>query len=88
VTITSGRPSSDADLVSSIAAAAADSTASACARWREVAAAWKEITTETRGLTAPTVPDTRDLIVRLGRLFAVAQDVHDGDAEDEDGGAC
>ena len=48
--------------------AAADSAASACARWREAAAAWQEITTETRGLTAPAIPDTRDLIVRLGRL--------------------
>ena len=47
---------------------AADSAASACARWREVRAAWQDITTETRGLTAPTIPDTRDLIVRLGRL--------------------
>jgi hypothetical protein len=48
--------------------AAANSAASACARWREVRAAWQDITTETRGLTAPTIPDTRDLIVRLGRL--------------------
>jgi hypothetical protein len=48
--------------------AAADSAASACARWRAVRAAWQEITTDTRGLTAPAIPDIRDLIVRLGRL--------------------
>ena len=48
--------------------AAADSTASACTRWREVRAAWQDITTETTGLTAAVIPDTRDLIVRLGRL--------------------
>ena len=48
--------------------AAADSTASACTRWREVRAAWQDITTETGGLTAAVIPDTRDLIVRLGRL--------------------
>ncbi|MGO9080680.1 MAG: hypothetical protein ACLQDY_16810 [Streptosporangiaceae bacterium] len=48
--------------------AAADSAASACARWRAVRAAWQEITTDTRGLTAPAIPDTRDLIIRLGRL--------------------
>jgi hypothetical protein len=48
--------------------AAADSTATACTRWREVRAAWQDITTETGGLTAAVIPDTRDLIVRLGRL--------------------
>ena len=48
--------------------AAADSTASACTRWRAVRAAWQDITTETGGLTAAVIPDTRDLIVRLGRL--------------------
>ena len=48
--------------------AAADSTATACTRWREVRAAWQDITTETSGLTAAVIPDTRDLIVRLGRL--------------------
>ncbi len=48
--------------------AAADSAASSCARWRAVRAAWQDITTDTRGLTAPAIPDTRDLIIRLGRL--------------------
>ena len=48
--------------------AAADSTASACTRWRAVRAAWQDITTDTGGLTAAVIPDTRDLIVRLGRL--------------------
>ncbi len=47
---------------------AADSAAGACARWRVVRAAWQEITTDTRGLTTPVIPDTRDLIIRLGRL--------------------
>ncbi len=47
---------------------AAESVAEASARWREVAAAWNLITTETRGLTAPSVADTSDLVVRLGRL--------------------
>jgi hypothetical protein len=58
--------------------AAADSTASACARWRDVRAAWQDITTDTRGLTAPTIPDTRDLIIRLGRLSAASEDVRAG----------
>jgi hypothetical protein len=48
--------------------AAADSTATACTRWRAVRAAWQDITTETTGLTAAVIPDTRDLVVRLGRL--------------------
>ena len=48
--------------------AAADSMATACTRWREVRAAWQDITTETLGLNAAVIPDTRDLIVRLGRL--------------------
>jgi hypothetical protein len=46
----------------------AESAARACACWRQVATAWNEITTETRGLTAPSVADTSDLVVRLGRL--------------------
>jgi len=48
--------------------AAGETAARACARWREVASAWNDITTETRGLTAPGIPDAGDLIVRLGRL--------------------
>ena len=39
-----------------------------CGRWREVTSAWDMITTETRGLTAPGLPDLGDLVVRLGRL--------------------
>jgi hypothetical protein len=39
-----------------------------------VASAWNDISTETRGLTGPGIPDTGDLIVRLGRLaFASPQ---------------
>jgi len=54
--------------------AAAQTAAGACARWRDVASAWNDITTETRGLTGPGIPDTGDLIVRLGRLaFASPQ---------------
>lgn len=48
--------------------AAGESAAHACARWREAASAWDMITTETRGLTAPDIPDLSDLVVRLGRL--------------------
>jgi hypothetical protein len=47
---------------------AADSAASACARWRQVAAAWNKITTETKDLTAPGIADTSDLLLGLGRL--------------------
>lgn len=47
---------------------AAEAAADACARWREVAAAWSQKTTGTRGLTAPGIADTGDLLVRLGRL--------------------
>jgi len=48
--------------------AAGETAAGACARWREVAPAWNDITTETRGLTAPGIPDPGDLITGLGRL--------------------
>jgi hypothetical protein len=48
--------------------AAEETAARACIRWRDVASAWNVITTETRGLTAPGLPDLGDLIVRLGRL--------------------
>jgi len=48
--------------------AAGESAAGACARWRDAASAWNVITTETRGLTAPGIPDLGDLIVGLGRL--------------------
>jgi hypothetical protein len=47
---------------------AAEATARACGRWRAAAAAWQQVMTETKGLTAPTVPDAGDLVVRLGRL--------------------
>jgi len=47
---------------------AAQAAAGACDRWREVAAAWTDVTTETRGLTSPSIADTGDLVVRLGRL--------------------
>lgn len=48
--------------------AAGESVARACARWRDVASGWNMITTETRGLTAPGIPDLGDLIMGLGRL--------------------
>jgi hypothetical protein len=48
--------------------AADESAARACARWRDAASAWNDITTETRGLTAPGIPDLGDLITGLGRL--------------------
>lgn len=47
---------------------AVEAAARACDRWREVEAAWNEKTTDTRGLTSPTVTDTSDLVVRLERL--------------------
>lgn len=47
---------------------AAEAAAKASARWREVSAGWNLMTTETRGLTAPGIADTGDLILRLGRL--------------------
>ena len=47
---------------------AAEAAAEASARWREVAAGWNLMTTETKGLTAPGIADTGDLILRLGRL--------------------
>jgi hypothetical protein len=48
--------------------AAADSAASAWESWRQVAAGWTGLTTETKGLTAPAIADTGDLILRLGRI--------------------
>lgn len=47
---------------------AAQAAATACARWRQAATAWKYMTTETRGLIAPGLADTGDLVIRLGRL--------------------
>lgn len=47
---------------------AAEASGQACSRWRAAASAWREVMTETKGLTAPTVPDAGDLTVRLGRL--------------------
>ena len=47
---------------------AAEAAAEASACWREVAAGWNLMTTETKGLTAPGIADTGDLILRLGRL--------------------
>ncbi len=59
-----GPPATARQLLADTAAAAEE----ACGSWRLVAAAWKKMTTETRGLTAPGVPDTGDLVLRLGRL--------------------
>lgn len=47
---------------------AAEAASRACASWRNVTASWRQMTTETTGLTSPGIPDTGDLIVRLGRL--------------------
>jgi hypothetical protein len=47
---------------------AAEAAGQACSRWRAAASAWREIMTDTKGLTAPTVPDAGDMTVRLGRL--------------------
>jgi hypothetical protein len=47
---------------------AAEAAAHASARWREVATGWNQMITETKGLTAPGIADTGDLILRLGRL--------------------
>jgi hypothetical protein len=49
-------------------AGAAQAAAAAGALWRDVTAAWNELTTETRGLGAPSLADTGDLVTRLGRL--------------------
>ncbi|HET9895164.1 MAG TPA: hypothetical protein VFQ44_09535 [Streptosporangiaceae bacterium] len=40
----------------------------ACTAWRAVNAAWGVMTTEVTGLTSPIIPDTGDLVIRLGRL--------------------
>ena len=48
--------------------AAAEAAASTCERWRHVTAAWGLITTETKGLTAPDITDTLNVVIRLGRL--------------------
>lgn len=40
----------------------------ACTAWRHVTTAWGAMTTETAGLTSPVIPDTGDLVIRLGRL--------------------
>jgi len=47
---------------------ATEAAGRACSRWRAAASAWREVMTETKGLTAPTVPDAGDMTVRLGRL--------------------
>jgi hypothetical protein len=47
---------------------AAEAAASTCERWRHVTAAWGQMTTETKGLTAPDVADSTDIVIRLGRL--------------------
>jgi len=47
---------------------AAEVTAQACARWQEVVVAWGDLCTETRGLNAPGITDTSDLVLRVGRL--------------------
>ena len=47
---------------------AAEAAGQACVRWRAAASAWRQVMTETKGLTAPAVPDAGDLVVRLGRL--------------------
>ena len=47
---------------------AAEAASHASASWRIVVASWGQMTTETTGLTSPGIPDTSDLIVRLGRL--------------------
>jgi hypothetical protein len=47
---------------------AAEAAGRACTRWRAAASAWRQVMTETKGLTAPAVPDAGDLLVRLGRL--------------------
>jgi hypothetical protein len=47
---------------------AAEASAEASARWREVATGWNPMTTGTEGLIAPGIADTGDLILRLGRL--------------------
>jgi len=52
------------------ARAAADSAALAWGSWRRVTAGWTGVTTETRGLTAPAIADTGDLVLRLGRIVS------------------
>jgi hypothetical protein len=48
--------------------AAADSASRAWNTWRATAASWGQISTETKGLTAPAIDDSGDLVVRFGRL--------------------
>lgn len=49
-------------------AEAARAAAAACTSWQHTAAAWKYMVTETKGMTAPGLADTGDLVLRLGRL--------------------
>ena len=48
--------------------AAAEESAAASLRWRDVASTWGDLCTETRGRTAPGMADLSDLVLRVGRL--------------------
>lgn len=49
-------------------AAAAEAAASTRERWGHVTSAWARLTTDAKGLTAPDLTDSSDLLIRLGRL--------------------
>ena len=48
--------------------ATAEASGEACTQWQEVVIAWGDLCTESRGLTAPGITDTSDLVLRVGRL--------------------
>ena len=48
--------------------AAAEGSAAASLRWRDLASTWGDLCTETRGRTAPGMADLSDLVLRVGRL--------------------
>src|ERR1035441_3426828 len=48
--------------------ATVEASAEACTQWQEVVIAWGDLCTESRGLTAPGITDTSDLVLRVGRL--------------------
>ncbi len=63
------RPGGDLPVAARLPLALAhQAAAQACASWQHVTASWKYLTSETRGLAAPGVADTGDLVIRLGRL--------------------
>jgi hypothetical protein len=45
-----------------------EASGEACTQWQKVVIAWGDLGTESRGLTAPGITDTSDLVLRVGRL--------------------